>query len=147
MLVITRKIGERVIIGTNAAITVLRAENKRVLFQFSLPARPRLYGDVIVYKELVEENSTYSISVELAIDDVVEWEQVRFMLVSVRGEQVRLGVEAPREIRIYREEVWEKIKEEMAKAAAMPTTLPTIPKGIIDNLQAQRKSDKRTKND
>ena len=147
MLVITRKIGERVIIGTNAEITVLRAENKRVLFQFALPARPRIYGDVIIFRELVEENSSFMISVELAIDDVVEWDRVRFMLVSVRGEQVRLGVDAPREIRIYREEVWEKIKEEMAKAASMPTTIPAIPRGFMDSLAAQRKASKKSKDE
>lgn len=143
MLVITRKIGERVIIGTNAEITVLRAENKRVLFQFALPSRPRLYGDVIIFRKLVEENSNYIVSAELAIDDVIEWDKIRFMLVSVRGEQVRLGVDAPREIRVYREEVWEKIKEEMEKAATMPTTIPTIPKGFMENLAAQRRTPKK----
>ena len=39
--------------------------------------------------------------------------KVVITVVSIRGRQVRIGFNAPREIRIQREEVYQKIKEEM----------------------------------
>ena len=37
-------------------------------------------------------------------------EHVRIVIVDIDGNQVKLGVEAPRSIDIYREELYEKIK-------------------------------------
>ena len=37
-------------------------------------------------------------------------ENVRVVIVDIDGNQVKLGIEAPREIDIYREELYEKIK-------------------------------------
>ncbi len=37
-------------------------------------------------------------------------ENVRVVIVDIDGNQVKLGIEAPREISIYREELYEKIK-------------------------------------
>jgi carbon storage regulator len=47
-------------------------------------------------------------------------------VLEVVGSTVRLGIEAPDEVRIYRHEIWEAVKQEN-KAAADPsiTTLPT----------------------
>ncbi|KAA3617459.1 MAG: carbon storage regulator [Calditrichaeota bacterium] len=37
-------------------------------------------------------------------------EDVKLIVVEIDGNQVKLGIEAPREIEIYREELYEKIK-------------------------------------
>ncbi len=37
-------------------------------------------------------------------------ENVKLIVVEIDGNQVKLGIEAPREIEIYREELYEKIK-------------------------------------
>lgn len=39
-------------------------------------------------------------------------DNVRLIIVEVDGNQVKLGIEAPREIEIYREELYERIKGE-----------------------------------
>jgi carbon storage regulator len=50
-------------------------------------------------------------------------------VVEVSGSSVRLGIAAPRSVPIYREEIWEAVKEENAAAAAadvdhFPNPLP-----------------------
>ena len=44
-------------------------------------------------------------------------EEIQVTVVSVRGEQVRLGIEAPAEVSICRSELVERVKEENAAAA------------------------------
>lgn len=39
-------------------------------------------------------------------------------VVEVRGDQVKLGIEAPRDVKVYRQEVYEAIQEENRRAAA-----------------------------
>ena len=43
--------------------------------------------------------------------------QVEILVVSVKGEAVRVGVKAPREVTVHREEVWRMIQEENIAAA------------------------------
>lgn len=53
-------------------------------------------------------------------DDVV------VTVLEVVGSTVRLGIEAPDEIRVYRHEIWEAVKQEnQAAADTSVTTLPT----------------------
>ena len=48
---------------------------------------------------------------------VVVGEEIEITVVSVRGDQVRLGIAAPREVSIYRAEVAEAVRRENAAAA------------------------------
>ena len=141
MLVVTRKVGERIIIGANAEIAVVDTYGKNAIFEFSLPSPPTFSSKVALTKEPTEEsNSTFKLTARMNIDDIVMWENVSFMLVSVRGEQVRVGVNAPPEVRIYREEIWQRIKEEMAAAATVPTTMPVLPKGLAQYKKSSLKA-------
>lgn len=45
-------------------------------------------------------------------------DDVKITVIDVKGKNIRLGIEAPRETKIYREEVFLKIKEENRSAAA-----------------------------
>ncbi len=49
-------------------------------------------------------------------------------VVEVSGSSVRLGIAAPRSVPIYREEIWQAVKEENAAAAAAKVDqLPDAP--------------------
>ena len=50
-------------------------------------------------------------------------------MLEVVGQTVRLGIEAPAEIPVYRHEIWEAVKEEnRAAAGASITNLPSSKK-------------------
>lgn len=44
-------------------------------------------------------------------------DQIRVYVIDIRGRQVRLGIEAPPEAMVHREEVYRKIVEENRRAA------------------------------
>lgn len=48
-------------------------------------------------------------------------------IVEVSGGTVRVGITAPREQRIYREELWERVKEENEAAARADFSAPAVP--------------------
>ena len=56
-------------------------------------------------------------------------DSVTVRVLEVRGNQVRLGVEAPAEVRIYREEVYRAIQEEEG-AARTPASPPRARRGV-----------------
>jgi carbon storage regulator len=45
-------------------------------------------------------------------------EDVKITVIEVKGKNIRLGIEAPKETKIYRQEVFLRIKEENQSAAA-----------------------------
>lgn len=62
----------------------------------------------------------------IAIDD-----DIKIVVVSIKGRQVRLGIEAPRETRIHREEVYLAIQEEnKAAAQSAPEPVKKVAKQI-----------------
>lgn len=48
-------------------------------------------------------------------------ETIVITIIEVRGGQVKIGVEAPREIAVYRKELLEKIRQENVKAGNINT--------------------------
>lgn len=51
-------------------------------------------------------------------------EDVKITVIEIKGKTVRLGIEAPRETKIYREEVFLKIEQENQSAASTPALDP-----------------------
>ena len=54
-------------------------------------------------------------------------DDIEVTVIEVRGDQVRLGVSAPRGVSVHRSEVWERIREENRGAAgAALGDVPTV---------------------
>ena len=75
-------------------------------------------------------------------------EEVEITVVEVKGDMVRLGIQAPRDVQVWRRELWEAIVEENRKAAeeaaAAGLAAPEIPiivpkKGVSDLLAKKKK--------
>jgi carbon storage regulator len=53
-------------------------------------------------------------------------DDISISIIDVRGDQVRLGVEAPRSVKVFRQEVFDAIKAENRAAAESKPILPDI---------------------
>ena len=56
-------------------------------------------------------------------EDVIIGENIRIMIIDISGKQVRLGIEAPEEITVFRGEVIKRIEEENRRAALSADTV------------------------
>ena len=73
-------------------------------------------------------------------------DDVEITVVEVKGDMVRLGIQAPRTVQVWRKELWEAIVAENLKAAeeaaeATTAVIPAIPatKGVSDLLAKKKK--------
>lgn len=48
-------------------------------------------------------------------ESVIINDNITVVVVEIRGDKVRLGVEAPKEISVHRNEVWESIRQHQPK--------------------------------
>jgi carbon storage regulator len=70
-------------------------------------------------------------------------EDVEITVVEVKGDMVRIGIQAPRDVQVWRRELWEAIVAENIKAAG-ETAAPDIPliparAGVSDLLAKKKK--------
>lgn len=60
-------------------------------------------------------------------ESIMIGDQVEISVVDIKGDQVKLGISAPRSVKVYRREVYRSIQEEnVAAARAAPGTLPSL---------------------
>ncbi len=57
-------------------------------------------------------------------EKIVIDENIVITIVEIRGDKVRLGIEAPREVPIHRSEVYDAIQNEQNSAAEEPKSVP-----------------------
>lgn len=63
---------------------------------------------------------TRKLNQSIVIDDKIE-----VIVLEVRGEQVRIGIKAPRDVVVHRKEIYDQIQEENAGASEVrPEDLP-----------------------
>ena len=70
-------------------------------------------------------------------ESIMIGDQVEISVVDIKGDQVKLGIKAPSQVKVYRREVYAAIQEEnRAAAATAPESLPTF-----DELLREKKPD------
>jgi carbon storage regulator len=119
MLVLTRKPGEKLRIGDPLVlgISILRVEAGKVSLELetSLPLT-LMPGDVEIGSE-----DAVPVRISRRLEDSVlaggGVGEIEVKIVSVKGEQVRIGIRAPRELGVYREEVWQEIRQQNEAAS------------------------------
>ena len=57
----------------------------------------------------------------IVIDDRIE-----ITVVDIKGEQVRIGIKAPQDVKVFRYEVFQAIQDENRAAASSQVELPTL---------------------
>jgi carbon storage regulator len=64
---------------------------------------------------------------------------IKITIIDVKGRQVRIGIDAPPDVTVHREELWERISAENRTAAALsPLTLTSV-KDLLKQQQAAPK--------
>jgi carbon storage regulator len=61
----------------------------------------------------------------IAIDD-----HIKVVVVQIKGKQVRLGIQAPKETKIHREEVYTAIQEQNREAVNVPIEMTQVSKAL-----------------
>ncbi len=56
-------------------------------------------------------------------ESIVVGENIVVTVIEIKGGQVRIGIDAPREIDVYREEIYEQVKQENLSAIANVDTI------------------------
>ena len=57
-------------------------------------------------------------------------DDISVSIIEIRGDQVRLGVDAPKSVKVFRQEVFDAIRAENKAAAQSAAVLPIIELGI-----------------
>ena len=68
---------------------------------------------------------TRKLGESIAIDD-----HIKIVVVQIKGKQVRLGIQAPKETKIHREEVYDAIKQSNEEAVKAPAELDEVSKAL-----------------
>ena len=66
---------------------------------------------------------TRKLGESIAIDD-----HIKIVVVQIKGKQVRLGIQAPKETKIHREEVYAAIQDQNKEAAHAPASVDQVSK-------------------
>lgn len=55
-------------------------------------------------------------------ESVIIGDNVKITVLGVKGSQVRLGIDAPKDVSVHREEIYERIKQEKGHTHAAPAS-------------------------
>ncbi|MCC7477158.1 carbon storage regulator [bacterium] len=138
MLVVTRKPGEKIVLGQNYLVEVVAVERGVVKVALNVDQPVTLMpGRIEVDGSTEPGQQSRVIQVSRKVDDsvVIGTEPdrlIEILIVSVKGEAVRIGVKAPRDVQVYREEVYEEIRRQNIAAAQPVEINPEGLGGLMD---------------
>ena len=68
-------------------------------------------------------------------------DQIEISVVDIKGDQVKIGIQAPGHIKVYRQEVYEAIQQENIEAArARPASLHNLDRLLDSSKQDKKKT-------
>lgn len=84
--------------------------------------RQRCWGRAAIIQEerLTEENQMLVLS-RKKDEKIVIGDNITLMVIEIRGDKVRLGIDAPRDVTVHREEIYEAIKREATDVEEQPS--------------------------
>ncbi len=149
MLVITRRVGERIRIGPSVILTAQGSGSGAALLEIITPLSITLLPEGMkLQKEsaapdtaggtrrpeadmeapgFVHGETRPPVALMRAVDESLRiGAEIEVMVVSAKNDVVKLGIKAPRHVQVLREEVFARIAEETAAAAAAKGA-PEIP--------------------
>jgi carbon storage regulator len=59
-------------------------------------------------------------------EKVVIGDDISVSIIEIRGDQVRLGIDAPKKVKVFRQEVYDAIKAENLAATAGKSDIPKV---------------------
>lgn len=59
-------------------------------------------------------------------ESIIIGDKIEVSIVDLKGDQVKLGIKAPKDVKVYRQEVYDAIQRENREAARASTTLPSL---------------------
>ena len=68
-------------------------------------------------------------------------DNVQVTVLGVKGDQVRIGIEAPKEIPVHRKEIWDKIRKEKEEALMRVPPISEEPVEGVDDTRLLRDED------
>ncbi len=77
-------------------------------------------------------------------ESIMIGDQIEISVVDIKGDQVKLGIKAPKQVKVYRQEVYQAIQRENVEAArsSTPERLPELdrylPKGEPEKEPAEK---------
>jgi len=70
-------------------------------------------------------------------ESIIISDNIEVVIISVQGEQVKLGILAPKSVSVHRKEIYEQIQAENMAASADATVNVTELKGLMKNPPAK----------
>jgi carbon storage regulator len=70
---------------------------------------------------------------------IVIGDQIEISVIDIRGDQVKLGIDAPRSIKVYRKEVYQAIQQQNIKAEKTEHTALPEWKRFVDRATRRKK--------
>ncbi|WP_461255472.1 carbon storage regulator CsrA [Treponema sp. R80B11-R83G3] len=59
-------------------------------------------------------------------EKVVIGDDIKISIIEIRGDQVRIGIDAPKKVKVFRQEVYDAIKAENKAASKSATVIPNV---------------------
>jgi len=59
-------------------------------------------------------------------EKVVIGDDIKISIIEIRGDQVRIGIDAPKKVKVFRQEVYDAIKAENKAASKSANVIPNV---------------------